>query len=133
MTYDATANITVSGAACVPFAYIYLVTSASETTIPAGNYAINVSGEAGTVFAGYRDNEQQLIDGSIFYFTDKAYFNEGYLNPAAQWLITSGSMTVTEQGWSLSGQALNGASIHLEGTTPITYPKSNAPAKLKRK
>ena len=133
MTYDATANITVSGAACVPFAYIYLVTSASETTIPAGTYPINVSGEAGTVFAGYRDNEQQLIDGSIFYFTDKEYFNEGYLNPAAQWLITSGSMTVTEQGWSLSGQARNGASIHLEGTTPITYPKSNAPAKLKRK
>lgn len=132
MAYDPDGNVTVQNTRCLPFTYIYLITSADQTTIPAGTYEINSSFTEGTVVAGYRDDEQVVIDGSTFYFTGKSYFDSGYLDPYAQWLISDGTMTVTESGWTLSGHTRNGADIRLTGST-IVYPKSNAPAKLKRR
>lgn len=119
MTYNASRTVTVNKTICIPLAYIYLFTELDQKEIPVGVYPINGSMKPGTVYAGYRDDENVIIDGSTFYFTSMSYYNKGYLVPAAQWLITSGTMTITEEGWELEGTARNGSAIHLVGTTAI--------------
>jgi hypothetical protein len=132
MTYNEKSSVSINKTACMPFAYIYLFTELNQKEIPTGVYPIDGSMKPGTVYAGYRDDEYVIIDGSTFYYTSKSYFKQDYLVPAAQWLITSGTMTITEDGWELEGRARNGASIHLVGTTAITNRgMSNAPAKHK--
>lgn len=120
MAYDANASFTVGQTACVPFAYIYLFTQSTQTSIPAGIYPINGTYEPGTVYAGMRDDEEYAIGGSSLYLTSKSYFNQGYLVPAAEWLIVDGTMIVTDFGWLLTGHARNGSEIRLVGTTPIS-------------
>ena len=130
MAYSDGQSISVNGSATVPFAYIYVFTKTDETSIPEGTYEFNTSLEPGTAYAGYRDDEYVEIGGSEFYFTDKAYFNQGYLVPAAEWLIASGTLTINKSGWSVSGTARNGSAIRLTGTTGIVNKgKQSAPAK----
>lgn len=129
MTYNGNYTVKVGSNTCVPFAYLYLITESSASSIPTGTYELNLSGEAGSAYAGYRDDEFQEVGGSTFYYTGKSYFDQGYLDPKAQWLIADGSITVTESGWELIGHARNGAAIHLVGSTAIKY-SSQAPAKL---
>lgn len=132
MAYEENANVKVGGTRCVPFTYIYLYTEASATEIATGTYELNNSRTAGAALAGYRDDAQQQIDGSIFYYTSRNYLKQGYLDPRATWLITDGTVTLTEEGWEVVGHARNGSDIHIVGTTPVEYYQGNAPAKLKR-
>ena len=132
MAYEENANVKVGGTRCVPFTYIYLYTEASATEIATGTYELNNSRTAGAALAGYRDDAQQQIDGSIFYYTSRNYLKQRYLDPRATWLITDGTVTLTEEGWEVVGHARNGSDIHIVGTTPVEYYQGNAPAKLKR-
>lgn len=132
MAYEENANVKVGGTRCVPFTYIYLYTEASATEIATGTYELNNSRTAGAALAGYRDDAQQQIDGSIFYYTSRNYLKQGYLDPRATWLITDGTVTLTEEGWEVVGHARNGSDIHIVGTTPVEYYQGNAPAKLRR-
>ena len=132
MAYEENANVKVGGTRCVPFTYIYLYTEASATEIATGTYELNNSRTAGAALAGYRDDAQQQIDGSIFYYTSRNYLKQGYFDPRATWLITDGTVTLTEEGWEVVGHARNGSDIHIVGTTPVEYYQGNAPAKLKR-
>lgn len=129
MTYNQNASVKVGSTTCVPFSYIYLITDASKPDL-AGSYPITNPTAPGEVIAGFRDDELQLIDGSVFYYTGKSYLKQGYLDPKAQWLINDGTLNVTESGWELIGHTRNGSDIHLVGVTPIQYNPSNAPAKL---
>lgn len=129
-TYNMNNSVTVDKTVCVPFTFIFLITETSATNIPAGSYPLNLSRQAGTVLAGYRDDERQQIDGSTFYYTSLSWLKDGYLDPKAQWLIADGEMTVTDTGWELIGHALNGSDIHLVGSTPIVNgDKTSAPKK----
>ena len=130
--FNTSLTFTVSQMVCTPFVNLYLFTTADATSIPAGTYAFNNSFEAGTAVAGYRDDEHIDIDGSMLYFTSLSYLQQGYLVPGAQWLIADGTLTVTDEGWSISAHARNGAEINLQGTTPIVNASQNAPAKLRR-
>ena len=132
MAYEENANVKVGGTRCVPFTYIYLYTEASATEIATGTYELNNSRTAGAALAGYRDDAQQQIDGSIFYYTSRNYLKQRSLDPRATWLITDGTVTLTEEGWEVVGHARNGSDIHIVGTTPVEYYQGNAPAKLKR-
>ena len=132
MTYNANHTVKVGSTTCVPFAYLYLVTETSATSIPTGTYELNLSGEPGSAYAGYRNDELQSLGGSMLYYTGKAYFDQGYLDYKAQWLLADGTVTVTETGWELTGHARNGADIHLVGSTAIKTSRSNVPAQLKR-
>lgn len=130
MAYDPDASFTVNKTKCLPFAYIYIFTKLDETTIPNGTYPINNSIQPGTVYAGYRDDVHFEIGGSEFFYTSASYFKQGYLVPAAQWLISDGAMIITDNGWELKGHARNGAVINLYGSTPIqNNSKGSAPAK----
>ena len=130
--YNTSTTFTISQTACVPLVNLYLITSSDVSTLPAGTYEFANTYEAGTAVAGYRDDEHVEIGGSMLYFTSLSYLQQGYLVPAAQWLIADGMMTVTESGWSLTGHARNGTDIKLQGSTSIQAITPSAPAKLRR-
>lgn len=133
-TYNLTATTTIKGTTCVPFAFIYLFTERTDTSIPEGEYEFNNSGRPGTALAGYRDDENIVIDGSQFYFTSKSYLTQGYLAPSAEWLIADGKLTVTAEGWTVVGHTRNGSDIRLEGTGKITNGgAAGAPQRIVRK
>ena len=126
--------VTVDNTQCVPFAFIYVFTEYGATKLAEGTYPFTTTLQPGTAYAGFRDDEEMMIEGSMFYFTSYSYLQQGYIVPSAQWLITDGELTITKTGWSVSGHARNGADIKLEGTTPITNQgKASAPAKMPKK
>ncbi len=116
--YDADATVPVEGTTCVPFADVYFFTSldASTTEVPVGTYEFNISMQPGTAFAGFRDDEEFEVGGSSFYFVSKSYLTQNQLYPLAQWLIAEGTLTITAEGWSVSGKARNGSIIRFAGT-----------------
>lgn len=131
--YNISYSVNVSGTLCIPFAQLYLVMPYEDKpALPTGTFQINASEEPNTVIAGTRDDEEAQIYGSQFYFTDKSYFNQGYLNPQAQWLINSGSMIINKDGWTIDGKTYNGSEIHLSGA-PLTIPQSAAPVRRMNK
>ncbi len=126
--------VTVNKTQCIPFANLIVLAPYNATpTLPTGVFPVNATAQAGTVIAGYRDDAKVTIDGSMLYFTGLNYFNQGYLDPQAQWLIADGEMTITDQGWTLSGYARNGAAINLEGSALVNQGSANAPSRLRRK
>lgn len=130
MVYNDNLTINCENTTCIPFAYIYLFTETSQTTIPVGEYPINVTMEPGTVWAGFRNDEEYEISGSTLYFTSQAYFNQGYLVPAAEWLIASGTLTVTNTGWTLVGQTRGGKNINMQGGAIQNGGQSRVPARM---
>jgi len=132
--YNTNASVQVNNSACMPFCYLYLFTESSQTTIPTGTYELNQSMQPGTAWAGFRDDSNFSLNGSMFYFINKAYFNQGYLYAPIQWFVADGTLTITEEGWEVTGHTANGADIHLIGTTPIANKgRGSAPAKAPRK
>lgn len=119
-TYTPSAYTTIQGTKCSPFANIYLFTELGASSIPAGEYPINQSEQAGTVYAGFRDDAHLQVSGSEFYFVSYSYLQQGYLMPVYEWLITDGTLTIGEdQKWTLIGHARNGSVLSLEGTGAI--------------
>lgn len=130
--YNTSKTVKVNNTTCVPFLDLYLFTKIDETTIPLGTYKLNTSTKPGSAYAGFRDDEQMEIGGSSFYYTSKSYFSQGYLVPEAQWLIADGTLTVTKDGWEITGHARNGSDIKLVGTKPITIQgRAGAPQRVK--
>ena len=125
--YSTNRTIKIDGMFTHPYAMIYMFTDLDVTTLPTGTFELNLSEEPGTVLAGYRDDESMSIGGSSFYLIDKAYYNQGYLVPDAQWLIVDGTLTIGESSWELIGHTYNGADIHLYGNSAI---QNNGKAKV---
>ena len=117
--YNANQTMTIGKTTCIPFINLLLFTETGSKTIPAGTYPINSSKKVGSVLAGYRNDEKMEINGTMYYYISKSYFSQGYLVPSAQWLIVDGEMTVTDEGWELTGHVRNGNDIHLVGTSAI--------------
>lgn len=131
--YNTSYSVAVGKTPCIPFVQLYLVMPYEDKpALPTGTFQINASEEPNTVIAGIRDDEKAQIYGSQFYFTDKSYFNQGYLNPQAQWLINTGSMIINKEGWTIDGKTYNGSEIHLSGA-PLTIPQSAAPVRRMNK
>jgi hypothetical protein len=130
MVYNESLSITCENTECIPFAYIYLFTETTQTSIPAGTYELNDSTKAGTAWAGFRDDEHFEIGGSTLYFTSKSYFEQNYLVPAAEWLIASGTLTVTNTGWTLVGQTRGGKDISMSGGAIQNGGRAQAPARM---
>ena len=129
-----TSSKKINNVSCVPFAFIYLYTEPGTKRIAEGTYEINNSAQPGTVMAGFRDDSQFLIDGSMFYFTNYSYLQQGYLVPEAEWLIAEGTMTIDARSWTLEGKTRNGSVIKLNGTTAIQNGgKASAPSKVQKR
>lgn len=129
--YNKSTTATVSGVKSIPFVELYLLTAYSDSpALPIGTFPINATQEAETVIAGFRNDNPQQLGGSIFYFLNRSYFNQGYFYPTAEWLITDGEMIITDEGWTLNGHARNGSEIHLTGAALVDKTQTNAPARI---
>ena len=118
--YNTSATKRINGTNCVPFAMIYVFTEKNANRLHTGVYTFDTSMQPGTAYAGFRDDENVVVDGSQFYFTSLSYLQQGYLVPQAQWLIADGTLTITKEEWRVDGHARNGAEIHFYGTGVIT-------------
>jgi len=128
--YNANQTVTVNKTVCVPFAWLYLFTELNAPSIAVGTYPVNGTMQPGTVWAGYRNDEDIELGGSMFYYASLSYLQQNYLVDEAEWLVADGELVVREDGWELTGHALNGSDIHLVGTTPIQNGgKAGAPAR----
>ncbi len=126
------ATLTINNTVCIPFAWLYLIVPYSATpTLPIGTFPINTTEQTNTLIAGYRvDAPTQYINGSKFYFTGLDYFQQGYLNAKAQWLIADGEMVITAEGWTINGHARNGADIKMVGAPLQNGGSANAPTRI---
>ena len=128
--YSTEQTMLINKTKCVPFAMLMLFTSVGASSIPAGTYEFNRTLQPGTAYAGFRDDENKTVDGSMYYYTSLSYLQQGNLLPEAQWLVADGELVVTETGWELTGHARNGSNIHMVGTSAIKNGgKAQAPAR----
>lgn len=126
--YNQNASFQYSGYTCFPYIDLLFVTT--NSTITAGTYPINNSAQEGTVYAGYRDDENFQLGGSKYYYVT-LYNNRLY--SMAQWLITSGSVVVAEDGsMTLNGTTLNGSTFRMEIAKPqsAAAPQRIAPKQI---
>ena len=131
LSYNPGRIIKIDNTSCIAFTYIYLFTDVEQTTFPTGTFEFKTTEEPGTAYAGIRDDSQVVLGGSSFYYANRAYFNQGYLVPSAQWLIADGTITINEDGWEVIGHARNGAPIHIVG--PVPQQQSKLPFKAPNK
>lgn len=134
--YTMSPTVTIFGTECAPFADIYFITALGESSIPAGEYPINLTEQPGTVYAGFRDDAEVFIGGSQFSFIDYAYLSQAQrVSYVCQWLIADGTLIVGEdKKWTLTGHARNGSVISLKGTTAIKNGgQLNSPKRKARK
>ena len=118
---------TYSGINLYPFAVLYLLLPADATAIPAGTYNFTDSGSAqiGDAVAGYRNDEEHEVDGSILMYVGNY---QGSLIYTKQWMFASGSVTVTETGLTIDAVTKNGSPFHAEYTGALqTGTASGAP------
>lgn len=107
-----------AGKSCFP--YISLIIPSQTTKLIPGTYTISGTGNLGTVYAGYRDDEHFQIGGSSLRYV---YLNvaAGGLVSAAQWLLTSGQVVIGENGSvEITATTFNGSSFH--GIYPASTP-----------
>ena len=131
-TYNTSATCTVNNTTCIPFSQIYLLTPYDEAaTLPTGTFAISGVKEAGNIIAGYRQDEPyQTVGGSSLSLTGLSYFQQGYLDTKAEWLISDGQMVITEDGWTIESHARNGAPIRMTGPTLNKAGRVSSPARI---
>ncbi len=129
--YSSAAAVSVNGTVCVPLAEIFFITdiNASTDTVPTGTFELLNTYAPGTAEAGYRNDEEQTLGGSSFYYLNAAYFKQGSWYAYAQWLIADGTLTITKDGWSLTGHTRNGANIKLCGGKPQIKGQMSAPVR----
>lgn len=120
--YNAATIVDVRNKQCMPYVYLLVITSDKAATIPAGTYAINSSFTTGSVYAGYRDDSKQTVEGSRFFFIDYSRFQDGRISYYNEWMVAVGEMTIASDGtWTLNAHTLNGSSLRLKGVKAIQY------------
>lgn len=120
--YNESELVTIQNGVFIPYFYLSLYTAENGTTITPGTYKVNSSCAAWTVLAGYRDDNKQSIEGSMFLFAEYTNFKNGTLRYNKQWLIADGTLTVAADGtWVLDAHTLNGSSLRLKGVKAIQY------------
>lgn len=112
-----------------PYVELYLFLPEGADSIANGTYNVASleTAQIGDVVAGYRDDAKLEVAGSLFYYL----FNyNSSLYVAYEWMITSGALTVSNEGLSFTGLSRNGNTLSFSyaGT-----PAKAAPARVIRK
>lgn len=110
---------TYSGYSMFPYLALKVLLPAGSTTLPLGTYLVAdaESAVAGNVIAGYRDDTEHQLLGSLLNYTF-LYQNELYL--AKQWFVNAGTLTVTDAGFTFEGTTRNGSTLSLHYSGNIT-------------
>ena len=122
--------ITYNRQNAVPFAIIYFVLPNDAVGIPEGTYALNHDPSVCDAWAGTRNDEEFSINGSLFFLANTTYLKQGYL-VGSEWLVNTGTISVSAEGISYDAVTLNGSTI--KGTfagTLENYDRQSAPRKV---
>ncbi|MBQ0035058.1 MAG: Omp28-related outer membrane protein [Bacteroidales bacterium] len=119
---------TVQNTSMFPYVQFYVALPTGSTSIPAGTYNIvtSASAQVGDVLAGERNDAEFSIDGSQLYYV---YQKNTSLYIYSQWLLVSGTVTVTDGGFSINARTLNGSTVTASFTGNVHYERAQAPAR----
>jgi hypothetical protein len=80
--------------------------------LQAGVYPIVEGDVEGTIMAGYRVDEEEILGGSRLFYAVSADLKNGIVTPIHMWRMSSGEMALDEAGnISLNFKTYNGASV----------------------
>jgi hypothetical protein len=95
---------------CKQVGYVYVNTE--DSVLQAGVYHIDESGVSGTITAGYRVDEEEILGGSRLFYAVSADLKNGIVTPIHMWRMSSGEMMLDEAGnVSLNFTTYNGTSV----------------------
>ena len=104
----------------IPLTLLYLVVDNDGSALPVGTFPISTSGEPNTVWAGARDVDNYKYYGSEFYLAKYSELNRGYIS-GFEWLLTSGSVTITENTITYEATTLTGSKVTGSFSGEITH------------
>lgn len=115
-----------SGYSMFPYFELYLVIPSTATTVPNGTYQFvdNSSAQEGDAIAGYRNDTEHTVDASKYLYT---IIDGGSMYLAEQWMLAAGSVTFTEEGFTIDATTKNGSPVH--ATFTGTVQAGNAPSR----
>jgi hypothetical protein len=90
----------------------YVCVNTEDSVLQAGVYPIDESGVNGTITAGYRVDEEEILGGSRLFYAVSADLKNGIVTPIHMWRMSSGEMTIDADGnISLNFTTYNGTSV----------------------
>ena len=113
-------KIKYNGANTQPLAVIYVIAdpSAKTNALPTGTFEINSTQQAGTVWAGYRNDAEFDVNGSMLYLAQTTYLTQGYI-VGNRWLLTDGTVTISNDYVQYTSTTLTGTAVTgVYGTAP---------------
>ena len=99
-----------SGYDMFPYFELYLKIPSDATSVPNGTYQFVANGteQIGDAIAGFRNDEEHTIDASKYLYT---VVNNNSFYMAKQWMLVAGSVTFTEEGFTVSATTKNGSPV----------------------
>lgn len=118
-----------SGYSMFPYIELLVALPAGSTSLPNGTYNVveSSSAQVGDVLAGIRNDETHSIDGSQFLYTVEV---DGSIYIAKQWMVVSGTLTVSDEGFAFDGTTKNGSPIHAEYAGSMSTKTASAPRRI---
>ena len=90
----------------------YVCVNTTDSVLQAGVYPIVEGDVEGTIMAGYRVDEEEILGGSRLFYAVSADLKNGIVTPIHMWRMSSGEMALDEAGnISLNFKTYNGTSV----------------------
>jgi hypothetical protein len=90
----------------------YVCVNTMDDVLHTGTYPIVESEGVGTITAGYRVDEEEILGGSRLYYAVSEDLKNGIVTPIHMWRMSSGEMTIDEVGnISLNFTTYNGTTV----------------------
>ena len=90
----------------------YVCVNTTDNVLQAGVYPIVEGDVEGTIMAGYRVDEEEILGGSRLFYAVSADLKNGIVTPIHMWRMSSGEMALDEAGnISLNFKTYNGTSV----------------------
>lgn len=100
----------INGWKYLPTAILYVVTDGDGSTLPIGTFDFSTTGEVNTALAGQKIEEEFNYYGSEFFLAKYTDLLDGYIR-GYEWLLTSGTLTITENSITYEATTLSGNKI----------------------
>ena len=115
-----------------PYTVLYFILPANTTELADGTYTIadRADAQPGNIIAGYRNDTEHTVEGSQYV---GALINNERIYYGKQWMLTSGALTKTAEGFVLEGVTRNGSPIHAEFTGTFEISVGNSPLRKAEK
>ncbi len=104
----------------LPMAILYVVTDGDGSTLPTGTFNFSTSGDINTAVAGQKIEEEFTYYGSEFFIAKNEELNKGYI-VGYEWLLTSGTLTITENSITYEATTLSGNHVRGSFSGTVTH------------